>query len=123
MLKKTITYIDFNDESRTEDFYFHLTKAEVTELEVSEKDGLAATIRIITEEKNFGKLVDIFKKIILLAYGKKTADGGFMKSQELRDSFSHTQAYSDLFMELATDADAAAIFINGIMPKDLKIKQ
>lgn len=120
MLKKTITYEDYNGESRTEDFHFHLTKAEVTELEVSEKDGLANTLEAIIVEKDFGNLVRIFKALILKAYGKKSPDGRrFIKNDELREEFSQTEAYSQLFMELATNSESAKNFVNGILPKDL----
>ena len=120
MLKETVTYEDFNGEKRTEEFHFHLTKAEVTELEVSEKEGLANTIETIIAEKDFGNLVRIFKKLILISYGKKSPDGRrFIKTDELRREFSQTAAFSEIFMKLATDSDAAKTFVNGIMPKDL----
>ena len=38
------------------------------------------------------------------------------KGNPLWVKFSQTAAYSKLFMELATDADAGAKFVNGIMP-------
>lgn len=120
MLKKTITYTDYNDNERTEDFYFNLTKAELTEMELSTTGGLAEMIQKIINTQDTPKIVKVFKDLVLAAYGEKSADGKrFAKTEELRESFAQTEAYSELFMELATDAEAAAAFVNGIVPKDL----
>ena len=120
MLKKTITYRDYNDNERTEDFYFNLTKAELTEMELSTTGGLAEMIQNIINTQDTPKIFKVFKDLVLAAYGEKSADGKrFVKTEELRESFAQTEAYSELFMELATDAEAAAAFVNGIVPKDL----
>ena len=117
MLKLSRTYIDFNNMSRTEDFYFNLTEAEVTEMELSVDGGLVEMINRITAAKDGKQIIALFKDIVLRAYGEKSADGRrFVKNQEIRDAFAQTQAYSDLFMELATDAKKAAEFVNGIVP-------
>lgn len=117
MLKKTITYIDYNGNERTEDFYFNLTKAEIMEMHLSTNGGLDAMIKRIVDSQDAPSIIRIFKDIILKAYGEKTDDGKrFMKSKEIADAFSQTEAYSQLFMELATDADAASKFIKGIVP-------
>ncbi len=117
MLKKTITYTDFDGKERTETFYFNLTQAEVAEMELSTKGGLAAKINKIIEAEDSETLIAMFKDIIGKAYGEKSADGKyFVKNQALRDAFMQTQAYSNLFMELATSAEAATAFINGIVP-------
>lgn len=120
MLKKTITYTDYNGVEKKEDFYFNLTKAEVVEMELTTTGGLAETITKIVDAKDVPAIVKIFKELILKAYGEKSPDGKrFIKSKELADSFAQTEAYSELFMELATDADAAAKFVNGITPVDI----
>ena len=117
MLKLTRTYTDYNGLSRTEDFYFNLTEAEVTEMELSVDGGLVEMINRIVAAKNGKQIIALFKDIILRAYGEKSPDGRrFIKNQELRDAFAQTEAYSDLFMELGTDAVAAANFVNGIVP-------
>jgi len=120
LLKKTITYKDFNDEEVTEDFFFHLSKAELVELEMSHKGGLSAALeRIIAAEDNQSIIAE-FKNIILSAYGKRSEDGKrFIKTQELRDEFTSSEAYSTLFMELVTNTDAASEFINGVIPQDM----
>lgn len=119
MIKKTITYKDYNDVDRTEDFYFNLSKAEVVEMEMSTTGGLAEMIKRIVATQDQPAIIKIFKDLILKAYGEKSADGKrFIKSEELAIAFSQTEAYSILFMELATDADAAAKFVNGIVPAD-----
>lgn len=120
MLKKTITYTDYDGRERTEDFYFNLNKAELTEMELSVKGGLAAMINKIISAEDNPTLIKIFKDLILKAYGEKSLDGKrFIKSQELRDSFQQCEAYSVLFMELATDADAASNFIRGLVPESI----
>mgnify|MGYP007115357391 CR=1 FL=1 len=117
MLKKTFTYTDFNGVERTEDHYFNLSKAELMEMELSTTGGLAEMINKIVAAQDAPAIVKMFKELVLKAYGQKSADGRrFIKSQELSDEFSQTEAYSQLFMELATDADAAAKFVNGIVP-------
>ena len=118
MLKKTMTYTDYNGVERTEDFYFNLTKAEVAEMEMGTSGGLAEMISSIVAAKDGPAILKIFKYLVLKAYGKKTPDGRrFEKSEEISKEFSETEAYSDLYIELATDADAAAEFVNGIVPK------
>lgn len=117
MLKKKITYTDYNGTERTEDFYFNLTKAEIMEMELGTSGGLAEMIQRIVDAQDAPSIIKVFKDLILKAYGEKSPDGKrFIKSTEISESFSQTEAYSQLFMELATDSNAAAEFVNGIMP-------
>lgn len=120
MLKKTVTYVDFNENERTEDHYFNLTEAELTEMELSLNGGLSQLLEKILQENDHKQIIEYFKKIVLMAYGKKSLDGRqFVKSDEIRQEFASTAAYSEIFMELATDADAASAFVNGIMPRKM----
>ena len=120
MIKKSITYTDYNGNERTEDFHFNLTKAEVMELEMSTKGGLAEMIQRIVAAQDQPAIIKIFKDLIIKAYGVKSPDGKrFIKNQEIVDEFVQTEAFSELFMELATDADAASAFVNGIVPASL----
>jgi nitrogen regulatory protein PII-like uncharacterized protein len=120
MFAKTVTYTDYNNVERTETFYFNLTKAEVLEMELGTTGGLSAMIQGVIDAKDTPQLIKIFKDLVLKAYGEKSADGRrFIKSKELSEAFSQTEAYSNLYMELITDADAAAVFINGIVPEDV----
>lgn len=124
MLKITKTYEDFDGNIRTEDFYFNLTEAELTEMEYSLNGGLSQLLTKITKENDQKMIIEYFKKIVLMAYGHRTLDGrGFLKNEQIRQEFASTMAYSDIFMELATDADKAADFVNGIMPKKLKDRE
>lgn len=117
MLKETMTYTDYNGVERTENFYFNLTQAEIMEMEMTTDGGLAELITKIVDAKDAPAIIKIFKDLILKAYGEKSADGKrFVKSKEISDAFAQTEAYSQLFMKLATDADAAAKFVNGIVP-------
>lgn len=121
MLKKTITYVDYNGFERTEDFYFNLNKAELMEMEMSTTGGLAESIKKIVAAQDAPAIIKTFKEIILKSYGEKSADGKhFEKNEKISTAFSQTEAYSILFMELATNADEAAKFINGIIPVEAK---
>lgn len=121
MLKKKITYTDYNGMERTEDFYFNLTEAEITEMEMSTAGGFTGMIQRIVDAQDGPSIIKVFKEIILKAYGEKSADGRrFVKSEELSNEFSQTEAYSQLFMELATNAEAASTFINAIVPDKRK---
>ena len=120
MLKKTFTYTDYNGVERTEDHYFNLNKAEVMEMEMSTKGGLAEMIQRIIAAQDAPAIIKIFKDLIRKSYGVKSADGKrFIKNDEIWAEFEQSEAYSMLFMELATDAEAASQFINGIVPADL----
>lgn len=120
MLKKTITYEDFNEEQVSEDFFFHLSKAELVELELSHEGGLSESLQRIIDAEDGRGIVAEFKNIILTAYGKRSTDGKrFIKNQQIREEFESTEAYSALFMELITDTDAAIEFINGVIPQGM----
>ena len=120
MLKKTITYMDYNDQERTETFYFHLSEAEIAEMELSTKGGLQETLKRIIDSKDIQELSKLFKNLILKSYGVKSPDGrNFIKNEEVLNDFIQTPAYSDLYMELATNADAAINFVLGLLPKKL----
>ena len=117
MLKKTITYTDYNEIPHTETYFFNLSKAECMEMEMSTSGGLTEMINKIIETQDVPAIIKIFKDLILKAYGVKSPDGKrFIKSEELSTAFAQTEAYSVLFMELATNAEEAAAFVNGIMP-------
>lgn len=123
MLKKTIKYVDYNGVEREEDFYFDLSKAEITEMELSQDGGMSNLIQKIVNTKDMPSLIKIFKQLILKSYGEKSADGRrFIKSEQLSTEFTQTPAYSELFMELATDEKAAANFINSIIPQEISEK-
>lgn len=120
MIKKTMTFLDYNGLERTEDFYFHLSKAELVELELGTEGGLAESLQTLIKTNDGDRIVNTFKTLVLKAYGEKSPDGReFIKSKKLRRRFSQTNAYSDLFMLFATNAEEAALFVQGIMPADL----
>jgi hypothetical protein len=117
MLKKTVKYTDYDGEERIEDIYFNLNKAEILEMEMREKTGLEKLIKRIIAERDNEKLVDLFKIIVLKAYGQKSLDGKrFIKSKELSDEFEQSEAYVEVFLSLALDEEAAIAFFNGIIP-------
>lgn len=120
MYKETITYPGYDGTEYTEDFYFNLSKAELTKMELSEEGGLAEKIQKIVAANNTPKIMEVFDDLIMKSYGVKSDDNKrFIKNDEIRAAFKETEAYSILFMKLSTDADAASKFVNGIMPADM----
>lgn len=127
MLTKKVKFTDFNGEEREQTFYFNLTKAELMQLETSVPGGFQGLIERIMNSRSIPEIIDQFKKIILMSYGEKSADGmRFIKRTmdrgNLADEFEQTEAFSELFMELITVEGAAAAFIEGVMPPDI-VKQ
>ena len=123
MLKKTIKYTDYDGNEREEDFYFNLNKAEVTEMKLSKQGGLSEYIKRIVAAQDAPSLVELFKELICKSYGEKSLDGKrFVKSKELTEEFTQTEAYAELFVELASNAEEATKFVNGIMPKNMNVK-
>ena len=121
MLKKIITYTDYNGVERTEPFYFNLSKAELMEMELGVTGGMTEMLNKIIAAKDAPSLMKIFKEMIMKAYGVKSDDGKrLIKSEELSTAFTQTEAYSVLFMELITDDKAAADFVNGIIPNEIQ---
>ena len=125
MYQKKIKFVDFNSKEREQTFLFNLTKAELMEMELSVDGGLQEYVKKIVAAEKTPRLVELFKKLILMSYGEKSDDGmRFMKKaadgHRLSDDFEQTDAYSELFSELATDADAATAFVNGILPAQLQ---
>ena len=119
MLQKKIKYVDYNGVEREETFCFNLNKAEIMEMEMSTSGGLTEMINKIVETQDAPAIIKVFKDLVLKAYGVKSPDGKqFIKNEKLATEFAQSEAYSELFMELATDADAAAKFVNGIIPAD-----
>ena len=121
MYKKTMTYEDYNGNSRTESFYFHFSKAELAEMELSKPGGFQAYLQKIIDTEDRETLIELFKDLILKSYGEKDETGKrFIKSKELSTAFAQTNAYSDLFMELVTNTEAATAFVNGLVPEDIR---
>lgn len=120
MLKKSIKYVDYNGLEREEDFYFNLSKAEITEMELSVDGGLSGMLERIVKAQDVKEIVKVFKEVIFKAYGEKSSDGKrFVKSKELSEAFSQTEAYNELFMELIMDGDKASEFVKALLPQNL----
>ncbi len=123
MLKKTITYTDYNGVERTEDFYFNLSKNEVVKMQTSVKGGYDAQLKSIAADLNGAAIMEFFENLIKKAYGEKSEDGRrFMKSEAISQAFMETPAYDVLFEELVTNDKAGADFVNAIFPAELAEK-
>lgn len=120
MLKRTIQYEDLDGNNIVEDFYFNLSEAEIAEMEMSQEGGLANHLKAILAEGNPRVILSTFKMIITASVGRRSDDGRrFIKNDQIREEFMQTDAYSKLFMELCTDAKAAAEFIQKVIPQNI----
>lgn len=120
MIKKTVTYKDLNGKERTETFYFHYFESEIMDMEMSEEGGLAERIQRIIDAKDQASLLKVIKKFVIDAYGVKSDDGRrFNKSPEVKAAFVECPAYSKIYMELLTNDELAAEFVNKVVPEDM----
>lgn len=120
MLKKTITYTDYDGMERTEDFWFNLSKTELTKLDAELPGGVLGVLRKIIDKKDRKALVDFIETLILRSYGEKTLDGKrFVKTPDMAEEFMQTPAYDELFMSILSDTDSQTSFINGIIPQSM----
>lgn len=123
MIKKTVTYTDWNGNERTETFHFHYSQAELMEMEMSAEGGFQARVQRIIDAQDQSSLMKIVKEFVLDSYGVKSPDGKrFMKNPEIKQSFLESPAYSIIFMEMVMDDVVAAEFINGVVPDDMSAK-
>lgn len=121
MIKITETYTDYNDVVRTEDFYFHFTKAELLKMEMGVKGGLAEMVKRAAQTHDAPTIIKVFEELVAKSYGVKTPDGrGFDKDPKVVKEFLQTEAYSQIFMRLATNDEEAAKFVNGVVPADMR---
>lgn len=112
-------YTDYNNQEREEVFYFNFSKGELLDLEWRTPGGLEQYMKNIMAMRDGQKLADMFKMLIDKSYGVKGPDGReFIKTPEVLNHFKFTEAYSDLYMLLATDSKAASAFVNGIFPRE-----
>ena len=120
MIKKTITYTDYDGMERTEDFWFNLSKTELTKLDAELPGGVLGVLRKIIDKKDRKALVDFIETLILRSYGEKTLDGKrFVKTPEMAEEFMQTPAYDELFMSVLSDTDSQTSFINGVIPQSM----
>lgn len=120
MLKKTITYVDYDGVERTEEHYFNLTESELTKKEMSESGGYAKKLEKMIQAKDAKSFMEVITDVIRMAYGQKSPDGRrFIKNDDIFEEFEQTEAYNKLFMELVSDDEAASDFIVGILPRDI----
>lgn len=120
MFKDKVTYTDYNGVEREEEFFFNLNEAELFEMQNSVRGGLTEKVKKIMETKNTPEIIKLFKEIMQMSYGVKSDDGRrFIKNKEVLEEFTQTEAYSKIYMKLATDSDYAAKFINEIIPKEI----
>lgn len=121
MLKKTMTYEDYNGQTVTEDFYFSISKAELIELEIkSGEGGYSGLLKKIIASQDNVAMLGTFKDIIAMSVGRRSDDGKrFIKSDEIMMDFQQSPAYDQLLLSFYTDENAAVEFVTGIVPGDM----
>lgn len=120
MLKKTITYTDYNGEKQTDVCYFNLNKAELGKLQMKMDGKFLDHIQALIEKRRIGSLYDFFYNLLLDAYGEKDVSGKkFNKSSEIRADFENSIAFSEILMDVISDAEKMAAFTKGILPADM----
>lgn len=116
MFKLPITFTGQDGKEKTREFYFNLTKGEIAELNFSIPGGLEGFMNRLNDEPEVEDVITVFKKLILKSYGKRTAENKFIKSKELSEEFSASEAYSELFLKfLDNEDDFVNKFIEGIL--------
>lgn len=120
MIKKTITYVDYDGETRTEAFYFNLNKVELAKLQLGADGGYSEFLKRITAAKDTAAMLNVITDLVESSYGEKELDGKrFRKSKELTEAFTQSPAYEALFMELIQNTNAMVEFVKGILPADM----
>lgn len=117
MYKITKKYTDFNGVEKEEDFYFNLTRADILKMELSEDGGMDKRLDRLVKTQDMKEAIKVFEGLLLLSYGVKTDDGRFVKSEEARQKFMSSAAYSEIYFDLATNPDEAQKFVEGVVPK------
>lgn len=124
MYTKEVKYVDFDGSEVTEELWFHLTKAEITEMEYSVNGGLVNTIKRLQKEQDISKIISLIKNIILKSFGEKVMDRAgrerFVKTETAREIFASTEAYSEMFMSFIQDPDSFNAFLIGVLPIDMQ---
>lgn len=123
MLERTFTYEGFDGKTYSDTWGFYLSKADLLEIQLGSFVGLDAMMKQLIDAKDGKSIMAIVKEIILKSVGKPSADGKhFIRNDEVRQDFMQTEAYSQIFEELVTDAEKAAEFIAAVVPKELGAK-
>ena len=121
MYCEKMKYTDFDGNVREEELRFNLTQAELLEWELTTEGGMQKLLETIVAEKDKVKLAEMFRTIILKAYGVKSADGKrfakIIDGHRVSEDFVQTQAYSDFMMSLFTDPQKQIDFVNAIVPQ------
>lgn len=124
MLEKKIKYIDLRGNKREDTFMFHLNKSELLKLEMSVPGGFTAKVNKMVDKEDAPEIVETFENFILSSYGEISEDGkSFIKNKELTDNFKNSEAYSELFMELISNPEAAKAFVSGVIPAGINIEE
>ena len=123
MVKKTITYTDFEGNEVTKDFYFNISKMEFRELDRRIPGGLERFIDTVRTEKDPDKMLDLMNLLILESYGEISEEGRFVKEdargRRLSNYFKISEAWDVLFTNMLQNENELSEFLTGIVPQDV----
>lgn len=120
MLKKEVSYVDYDGNKVTETLYFNMTKTEIAAMQVRMDGKFIDYLQDLVKGNKIERLFHIFKDIVLDSYGKKSDDGRrFVKSKELRDDFEASIPFDNMMMEMLQDPDKQSQFVRAILPPDM----
>lgn len=111
MYSKTIEYVDFNGNERSDKLYFHLSLPEVTRIEAEIDNSLKDHITSLIANRDKKTLLDFLERIILTSYGERTQDGRtFKKNEQITSDFENSLAYAEFFEQIITEEGMAQSF-------------
>lgn len=120
MFKQTITYVNFNDEEVSKDFYFHMSKPEFVMLGVG-AEAMDERIKRMVATNDAKAVLDELDSILKLAVGRKSEDGeSFVKDQKAWNDFRFSPAYDEFVMHLMIEPNRMVEFINQLIPEKMQ---
>lgn len=120
MLKKTVTYVDYNGDKQEDVLYFNLNKAELGKLQVRMDGKFIDHLQALTEKRKIESLYNFIYNLILDSYGEKDVSGKrFIKSPDMRWEFENSLAFSEVLMDVIKNAENMAAFVKAIIPPDM----
>lgn len=119
MIKRTLTFEDpFTEESVTQDYYFHLSKADIIRIMGRDREGdWEKYVQNVVESGDSDTIFNFIEDIIKQSVGKRTPDGLFVKPRDYAEAFVASEAYGELVIELIQNAKMAEEFFRGVVGK------
>lgn len=118
-----VTYENFDGEIVDEELYFHLSKGELTDMELKRYPLSLKLARVTSGNGGAADAYELMREFIACSYGQRSADGRrFIKDEAETKSFLISPAYDALLDKLIGDEQFAYKFMSGLFPKDVMEK-